>query len=135
MGDIQGSAIFVRRKINRKQSQLVRDRTKDEFELKRKSYNLLNSLCGVFPPQKWVLTEFKSLDVPLVGDRKEKNRIASRNSRIRAKCMHLELDRRLSVLEMELEPRYEAPMNFVFPFDDIKINLGGCRYRFGNVLV
>lgn len=121
------------RKIrNRQMSQDNRDRAKDEFKEKLKSYNLLNGVCGRFPPQEWVLTEFKSKDVPMVGDRKEKNRIASRNSRNRTKEMYLELDRRLGVLEEALKPRYEPPLDFPFPFGETIVSLGGCRYNFGS---
>lgn len=120
------------RKIkNRKMSQDNRDKARREFEEKLKSYNLLNAMCGRFQPQEWVLSEFKSKDVPMVGDRKERNRIASRNSRTRAKEMYLELDRRLCVLEEALKPRYEPALDFPFPFGETIICLGGCRYEFG----
>lgn len=125
------ASISVRKSKNRVMSQDNRDRIKREFKSKLENYNFFNAICKMFPPQDWVLTEFKSNDVPMVGDRKEKNRIASRNSRNRAKAMYLEMDRRLSLLEAALKPRYEAPLDFPFPFDEVKVSFGGCRYQFG----
>ena len=46
--------------------------------------------------------------------------------------MYLELDRRLCVLEEALEPLYEPPLDFPFPFGETIVFLGGCRYNFGS---
>jgi len=107
--------ISERHKKNRKISQEYRDLKKKEIESKINSYNLFNSLCQLFGAQDWSPKAFKKGDLPLVGDRKEKNRIASRNSRERAKAMETELDERIRVLEKTLAPQF-APLDFPFPF-------------------
>lgn len=100
----------VRRRANREMSQRARDKRKIQFNEKVNTYTLWNSICGFFPPQKWSPSEFKQHDVPMEGDRKEKNRIASRNSRERAKAMYLEMDKRLDLLECAMRPRYDPPL-------------------------
>lgn len=103
---------------NREISQEHRDKVKAQTESKITRHNLLNGVCGAFSPIAFELTEFRQLDKPLVGDRKEKNRLASLNSRNRAKLMLAELDSRLKVLEAMVEPE-AVKYDFDFPSDEI----------------
>lgn len=82
------------------------------------TYDLFNGICKLYSPQEWDPKNFKEGDIPMVGDRKERNRIASVNHRNRVKLMNKVLHDRLEVLERALEPIYTPTFDFDFPFDD-----------------
>jgi hypothetical protein len=98
-------------------AQQNRDLKKKQIKSKIKTYTLFNDICKIFKEQEWVPSAFKQGDIALEGERKEKNRIASRNSRVRAKGMEAELDSRIVVLERALEPTF-MPLDFAFPFEE-----------------
>ena len=110
-----------RKRKNRIAAQVSRDKAREKFNKDLQTYELFNSICKWFGPQKWVPSEFNGGDIPVVGDRKEKNRISSRNSRVRKKAMQVELQTRLSVLQESLKPSFEAPMDFSFPFNEANV--------------
>jgi hypothetical protein len=99
-------------------AQQNRDLKKKQIKSKIKTYTLFNDICKIFKEQEWVPSAFKQGDIALEGERKEKNRIASRNSRVRAKAMEAELDSRIVVLERALEPTF-MPLDFAFPSEDL----------------
>ena len=81
------------------------------------SYTLFNRICRLYSPQVWDPKNFKHGDIPMVGDRKERNRISSLNHRNRVKLMCKVLHDRLEVLQRALEPIYTPSLDFDFPFD------------------
>ena len=105
------------RLYNRRQSQKYRDLKKKQIREKINTYDLFNGICKLFGPQEWSQQAFKHVDIAMLGDRKEKNRIASRNCRERAKAMEKELDERLEILEQALAPQF-TPLEFPFPFEE-----------------
>ena len=109
------SPYTVVRLQSRRQSQKYRDLKKKQIQEKINAYDLFNGICKLFGPQEWSPKAFKHVDIPMVGDRKERNRIASRNSRERAKAMENELEARVKVLEQALAPQF-MPLDFPFPF-------------------
>jgi len=127
------------RRKSRQYSQDQRDKVKERLRHKINFYELSNSICKRYPPQKWAHTEFKQYDVPLIGSRKEKNRLSSQNSRNRKMAMDAELETRILVLEELLEPKFvpylfspPEALNFPFPFDDdLTITLGGETFSSG----
>ena len=109
--------ILLRRKC-RIASAEARHKAKLQLLKDIESYNLFNRICRLYPAQEWDPKNFTAGDKPLVGDRKEKNRISSENHRRRVKLMNKVLHDRLEVLERALEPVYRPTLNFDFPFDD-----------------
>jgi len=105
-------------------SQANRDNIRKKFIKDVETYELFNGICKIFPEQKWELQYFAQGDIPIVGTRKERNRISSKNSRTRAKAMYAEMERRLKCLEAEMAPFYEPPLTFDFPFGKINVSLG-----------
>ena len=69
-------------------------------------------MCNMYAPQSWHRCLFTQDDQPLVGDRKQKNKISAKNSRNRKKNMNAELKRRISQLEIQLQPKFT--LNFTF---------------------
>ena len=94
------------KKLKLRSSQQYRDKLKQELKQDIATYELLNSLCNAFPPQTWSLAAFNQNDLPLVGTRKEKNKISARNSRVRSKAMRAELSRRIHILDQKLLPSF-----------------------------
>ena len=112
-------------------AQKARDDKKRKFNQDVDTYNLFNNMCNMFKPQEWTCTNFKQFDKPLEGDRQTKNRQASANSRKRAKVMNEELQFRIELLKRCLEPIYEPPLHFPFPFEEANIAIGGKTSTFG----
>jgi hypothetical protein len=111
-----------RRKYLNKQkafSQSYRDVKKQKFEQDVAHYKMLNDMHKVFPPQQWTSNQFKQFDEPLKGERKDKNRIASANSRRRAQLMHEELQSRIDLLSNCNQPTYEPPFYFPLPAEEL----------------
>ena len=88
------------------------------------NYDLFNGICRLYPPQQWDPKNFKAGDKPMLGDRKERNRISSENHRRRVKLMHKVLHDRLEVLERALEPIYMPTLDFEFPFSEASLPTG-----------
>ena len=127
-----------RKRKNRIASQIVRDQARERLNKDIQTYELFNSICKCYGPQKWVPSEFKDGDIPAdsAADRKERNRIASRNSRVRKRAMEAELQSRLSVLQDSLQPSFEPPLDFAFPFNEedassIEVKIGGRIFQSG----
>ena len=116
--EVQISLREIQKYKQREASQEHRDKIKKQRSEKIKTETFFNNICKLFPEQEWKMTFFNQNDKPLIGERKEKNRIASLNSRNRAKALDAELDRRLEVLEQALQPRFRPRFDFDFPEDD-----------------
>ncbi len=93
-------------------SQQYRDLEKAQIQQDIQTYELFNSMCNIYPAQTWHPSSFTQDDQPLIGDRKQRNKIAAKNSRIRKKNMKAELKRRISQLETQLQPKFT--LNFTF---------------------
>lgn len=93
-------------------SQQYRDLEKAQIQQDIQTYELFNSLCNIYPELTWHPSSFTQDDQPLVGDRKQKNKISAKNSRHRKKNMKAELKRRISQLEIQLQPNFTP--NFTF---------------------
>ena len=93
-------------------SQRYRDSEEEKIKQDIRTYELFNSMCNVYPLQKWHTDFFTQDDEPLVGNRKEKNKISAKNSRKRKKNMKKELGRRIHQLEIQLQPKFT--FNFIF---------------------
>lgn len=86
-----------------------REQKKKEFEKKIGFYDFLNFMHPLFPHNTWDSSDFDEMDEPLVGDRKEKNKISARNCRRRNKARLEELDRRIDLLVEKIEPNFNPP--------------------------
>ena len=102
-------------------SQLYRDAKKRKFEQDVAYYKLLNGIHKIFPPQEWTCNQFKKFDQPLTGERKDKNRIASANSRKRARLMNDELQNRIDLLSNCTKPIYNPPLHFPLPQEELEL--------------
>ena len=93
-------------------AQEYRDLEKAQIQQDIRTYELFNSMCKIYPVQTWHPSSFTQDDQPLVGERKQRNKIAAKNSRIRKKNMKAELKRRISKLEIQLQPNFTLKFTF-----------------------
>lgn len=99
---------------NKCAAQLNRDTKKRKLEQDLDFYNFLNDIMRVYPKTSFLPTDFaKETDPKLEGDRKNKNKIAAHNSRIRTKRRDDELEKRIRNLVEVSEPQY-MPVDLFF---------------------
>ena len=110
-----------RLRLQREWSQMYRDEKKRKLNADVAYYNLLNDIHNIYPPQQWCSNCFKQYDKPLEGERKLQNRIASANSRRRAKLMQEELQSRIEMLSNCNQPMYEPPLHFPLPPEELEL--------------
>lgn len=83
---------------NARVAQAHRDRKKLQLEFDIAEYRFMNDIHHVYPPTSFDLGAHTQDDLPLVGDRKERNRLAALNSRNRRKNRNKLLQLRLNYL-------------------------------------
>ena len=113
-----------RRKYLNKQkafSQSYRDAKKQKFGQDVAYYKFLNAMHNIYSHQQWTSNQFKQFDEPLTGERKDKNRIASANSRRRAMLMEEELQSRIEFLSKCNQPIYNPPLHFPLPPEELEL--------------
>jgi len=107
--------------LQKEWSRCYRDAKKHKFEQDVAYYKLLNAMHNIYPPQQWTSNQFKDFDEPLTGERKDKNRISSANSRRRLKLMEAELQNRIELLSTWTQPIYNPPLHFPLPPEELEL--------------
>ena len=93
--------------MNKCASMIIRLKKKRKLAQDLEDYTWLNNMLQVYPPTSFKITDFASPSDPKpTGDRKQKNKITAKNSRIRKKRRNQELTRRITHLKKEADLDY-----------------------------